>query len=105
MSNPDNSKHPRVFISYSHKDEDWKNRLIPHLRTLEQQGEIALWDDRKINPGEDWYPAIKKELEQAAVAICLISADYLASGFINREEIPELKLRRSRDGMLLLPIE
>jgi len=104
MSNPDNSKHPRVFISYSHKDEDWKNRLIPHLRTLEQQGEIALWDDRKINPGEDWYPAIKKELEQAAVAICLISADYLASDFINKEEIPELKLRRSRDGMLLLPI-
>jgi len=104
MNNPANSKHPRVFISYSHKDEDWKNRLIPHLRALEQQGEITLWDDRKINPGEDWYPAIKKELEQAAVAICLISADYLASGFINREEIPELKLRRSRDGMLLLPI-
>jgi tetratricopeptide (TPR) repeat protein len=104
MSSPDNSKHPRVFISYSHKDEDWKNRLIPHLRTLEQQGEIALWDDRKINPGEDWYPAIKKELEQAAVAICLISADYLASDFINKEEIPELKLRRGRDGMLLLPI-
>ncbi len=94
----------KVFISYSHKDEGWKDRLMPHLRTLEQQGEITLWDDRKINPSEDWYPAIKKELDGAAVAICLISANYLSSDFINKEEIPDLKLRRSRDGMLLLPV-
>ena len=94
----------KVFISYSHKDEEWKDRLMPHLRTLEQQGEIELWDDRKIGAGADWYPAIKRGLEQAAVAICLISADYLASDFINKEEIPDLKLRRSCDGMLLLPI-
>lgn len=94
----------KVFISYSHKDENWKDRLMPHLRTLEQQGDIVLWDDRKIGGGEDWYPAIENELQDAAVAICLISADYLASNFINKEEIPELKLRRSRDGMLLLPV-
>ncbi|MHC4174040.1 MAG: TIR domain-containing protein, partial [Planctomycetota bacterium] len=70
----------------------------------EQQGDIVVWDDRKIKPGEDWYPAIKDELEESAVAICLISADYLSSDFINKDEIPELKIRRSRDGMLILPI-
>jgi tetratricopeptide (TPR) repeat protein len=94
----------KVFISYSHKDEEWKDRLMPHLRTLEQQGDIVLWDDRKIGTGDDWYPAIEGALEQADVGICLISADYLASDFINKEEIPELKRRRSEDGMLLLPM-
>ena len=24
-------EHPRVFISYSHKDEDWKDRLVEQL--------------------------------------------------------------------------
>jgi len=27
---------PTVFISYSHKDEKWKDRLRPHLGVLEQ---------------------------------------------------------------------
>ncbi|MHC4478858.1 MAG: TIR domain-containing protein [Planctomycetota bacterium] len=94
----------KVFISYSHKDEQWKDRLLPHLQALEQQGDIVLWDDRKIGTGDDWYPAIKKELDEADVAICLISADFLASDFICKEEIPYLKERRSRDGMLVLPV-
>ncbi len=51
---------PRIFISYSRKDEKWKDRLKPHLLTLEQQGDVILWDDRKIGTGDDWYPAIKQ---------------------------------------------
>jgi len=25
----------KVFISYSHKDEAWKDKLLPHLKALE----------------------------------------------------------------------
>ena len=39
---------PTVFISYSHKDEKWKNRLVTHLGVLEKEGLLDLWDDRKI---------------------------------------------------------
>ena len=46
---------PTVFISYSHKDEEWKNRLQPHLKALEQVGRITLWDDRRIDAGDTWY--------------------------------------------------
>jgi len=95
---------PTVFISYSHKDEIWKDRLRPHLKMLEQAGQITIWDDRKIDAGATWYNEIEENMAQAAVAICLISADYLASDFINKEEIPYLLKRRERDGMLLLPI-
>ena len=38
---------PTIFISYSHMDEEWKDRLRPHLKMLEQAGlGIVIWDDR-----------------------------------------------------------
>lgn len=43
-------------------------------------------------------------MEQAAVAVCLISADYLDSDFCVKEEIPYLLERRARDGMVLIPV-
>ncbi len=43
-------------------------------------------------------------MEHAAVAVCLISADYLGSDFCVKEEIPYLLEHRAHAGMLLLPI-
>ena len=42
---------PKVFISYSHKDEDWKVRLQTQLAVLENQGLLSVWEDRKIAGG------------------------------------------------------
>ena len=95
---------PTVFISYSHMDEAWKDRLVIHLRALEQAGRITIWDDRRIDGGDKWYNEIEQAMGQAAVAVCLISPDYLASDFINKEEIPYLLKRYESDGMLLLPV-
>jgi len=95
---------PTVFISYSHKDEQWKDRLRPHLEMLEKAGriDIDIWDDRDIGAGAEWYDEIREVMERAAVAVCLISADYLASDFVNKEEIPYLLERRASNGMTLI---
>ncbi|MDH4136761.1 MAG: toll/interleukin-1 receptor domain-containing protein, partial [Anaerolineae bacterium] len=95
---------PTVFISYSHKDEHWKDRLRPHLEVLEQQDRIAIWDDRQIDAGAEWYNEIQQAMERAAVTVCLISPDYLASAFVVKEEIPYLLERREKDGMTLIPL-
>jgi hypothetical protein len=95
---------PTVFISYSHKDEAWKDRLRPHLGMLAQLGHLTIWDDRHIDAGAGWYPEIKGVMQRAAAAVCLISADYLASDFCVKEEIPYLLDRCQNDGMLLLPV-
>lgn len=96
-------KKPTVFISYSHKDEEWKNRLVPHLEILEHAGRIDLWDDRRIDAGRQWFNDIKEAIDRAAVALCLIPANYLASDFCNKEEIPYLLQRRDEAGMVILP--
>src|SRR6185503_14831110 len=72
---------PTVFISYSHKDEIWKDRLVTQLRALELLGHIVIWEDRKIDAGEQWYPEIQEAMQRADIALCLISPNYLASKF------------------------
>ena len=95
---------PSVFISYSHKDEIWKDRLVTHLGVLEQEGLLDLWDDRRIGAGEDWEREIQKAMAKASVAVLLISADYLNSKFILGEEVPTLMERREKEGIHIFPI-
>ena len=93
-----------VYVSYSHRDEAWKDRLLLQLGALEQAGVVKVWDDRKIDGGDKWYPEIQKELANAAAAILLISADFLSSAFCMREEVPALLKRQEEEGMLLIPV-
>lgn len=70
---------PIVFISYSHKDEKWKDKLRPHLEMYSDKIGLEVWNDRKINGGEFWFDEIKNAMARAKVAICLVSADFLSS--------------------------
>lgn len=96
---------PTVFISYSHKDEAWKDRLVPQLQALEMAGlDMKVWHDRKIDGGDKWYPEIQAAIDSAAVAVLLISPDFLASAFCVKEEVPALIRRQEQGGMLLIPV-
>ena len=96
---------PTIFISYSHQNESWKNKLLPQLHALEQAGiGMRVWHDRKIDGGDQWYPEIQEAMANAAVALLLISPDFLASGFITKEEVPYLIERQEKHGMLLIPL-
>ena len=94
----------RVFIAYSHQDEAWKERLHTHLKVLEQQNLLAVWEDRQIAASNDWYPAIEQALNSAQVAILLIRANFLSSKFILDEEMPRLLKRRKDEGLLIIPL-
>ena len=95
---------PTIFISYSHKDEIWKDHFKPHLSVLENAGQLVIWDDRAIDGGEQWYDEINHAMSGAAVAVCLISRHFLSSKFCVNEEIPFLLKRAEEDGLLFIPI-
>jgi hypothetical protein len=44
---------PRVFISYSHKDQHWMDQLRLYLSGLE----VDPWVDTMIEPGDAWRPS------------------------------------------------
>ena len=63
---------------------------------------MKVWHDRKIDGGDKWYPEIQEAMNNAAVGVLLISADFLASGFCIKEEVPFLLDRQEKQGMLLV---
>jgi tetratricopeptide (TPR) repeat protein len=95
---------PLVFISYSHKDEEEKERLLSHLGVLGKAGLIDLWSDDRIGAGGDWQREIREAMAQAQVAVLLISANYLTSDFILGEEVPTLLKRRKGEGLKVFPV-
>ncbi|MEM9628310.1 MAG: P-loop NTPase fold protein [Pseudomonadota bacterium] len=97
-------KEHAIFLSYSHHDENILDELQPHLRVLESMGRILVWDDRKIDLAGEWHKEIHRAIERSSVAILLISANYLSSEWLNKEEVPALLQRREREGLMIMPI-
>ncbi|MEM9387444.1 MAG: toll/interleukin-1 receptor domain-containing protein [Pseudomonadota bacterium] len=95
-----------VFISYSHKDREWKDRIVSFLEGLRRQGylEYRTWSDEEIRPGQEWPAVIRHAIDRAKVAILLLSADFLASEFINETEIEALLKRREEGHLDLVPV-
>ena len=93
-----------VFISYSHRDKRWLERLQVHLKPLVREGDIELWDDTRIQPGADWKAEIGRALAGARVAVFLVSPDFLASDFIHDEELPALLDAAEKRGTRILSV-
>jgi hypothetical protein len=71
----------KVFLSYSHKDEELRQELISHLSGLQHQGLIEPWHDRNISAGSEWADQIDQNLEQADIILFLVSADFINSRY------------------------
>src|SRR5215475_845393 len=90
-----------VFISYSHKDAKWLEKLKQFLRPLEEKELIRVWDDTEIRAGSDWLGDISKALESARVAVFLVTQNFLDSPFIREKELPVLIDAAKNRGCLI----
>lgn len=93
----------KIFVSYSHQDEAWKDRVVTHLAVLASE-RIELWEDRRIVAGADWEAEITRALATCDAALLLISADFLTSRFILGQEVPPLLQRRQAEGIRVVPV-
>lgn len=95
---------PTIFISYSHKDEEWKDRFMTHIGVAQHQNLLYAWEDRSLGTGEDWDREILDAMNAAAIAILLVSANSLTSEYILHKEVNHLLQRREKEGLRIFPI-
>lgn len=94
----------KIFISYSYEDESYLNALKTHLHPLELMDKLEEWDDQKILAGRDWENEIMSAIHSTAVAILLISKDFLASDYIMKKELPRLLDAHEKHQIRIIPI-
>jgi TIR domain len=94
----------RVFISYSHRDAEYLDRLKVHFKGARRKFELSVWEDTQIQTGQRWKDEIERELNGCSVAILLVSADFLASDFISQTELPVVLQRAHNSGVRVVPI-
>jgi len=92
----------QLFISYSHRDGEWVERLRRMIKPLEQRYGLVRWDDSRIQAGGLWRQEIEQALASASVALLLVSADFLASDFVARSELPPLFRAAKDKGLRIL---
>ncbi len=95
----------KIFISYAHEDEAFKDELVSHLSGLQRSGHIDAWTDRAITAGQEWDQSIKTALLQAEIVLFLISADFMASDYIQDVEIKSAIDRyEQQNSVVVVPV-
>jgi hypothetical protein len=94
----------KVFVCYSHVDEELKNQLITHLQPLRQLKKIEYWHDGKIQAGDTWENAITKNLETADLVLLLVSSDFIASRYCFDVELQNAMDRHARKEATVIPV-
>jgi hypothetical protein len=94
----------KAFISYSHRDEKFLDRLHKHLAMLRREGAIDVWVDRRIEAGGKIDKEVAGALESSDLFLALVSPDFLDSNYCYEQEM-QSALARSVDGSLrIVPI-
>jgi hypothetical protein len=77
----------KLFISYTHKDESYKDDLLAHLAALRRDGRIEDWHDRCIVAGAKWEDRINEELTSSDMILFLVSSDFINSDYCYGKEV------------------
>lgn len=94
----------KIFLSYAHADESFKDELYKHMSPLKKSEKIKMWSDEELLPGSSFNDEIKEELEQSDIIILLISADFIASDYCYEKEMKNAISRAEKEECYVVPV-
>ena len=97
----------RCFISYAHAYKDEADIFVNDLRAATKNLKLChleIWTDDSIELGSDWDQSIQDEISKCDLAILLISLPFMASQYIEEDEVEKLITRKEAEGVTIIPI-
>jgi hypothetical protein len=98
-----------VFVSYAREDKRWldpeyRYNLIPFLAESLRRLNVVFWYDTELKPGDVFKRQIEAEIDQAQIAILIVSQSFLNSEFIEQTEMPRIAERARRGETIVIPV-
>ncbi|WP_294296522.1 toll/interleukin-1 receptor domain-containing protein [uncultured Chryseobacterium sp.] len=94
----------KAFISYSHKDSNYLERLKVHLAQMKRDGLITDWTDEEIHAGGSLNNEISDALNSSELFLALLSPDYIASNYCFNKEFETAQGMQEDGKIIIVPI-
>jgi hypothetical protein len=102
-----------LFVSYSHQDRVWMERLQPLLdgmryddrqETIVELDRVSCWHDNLLEAGDRWDKEIRDALNSMSIFVPLITHRFFASEYVMTVELEVAKKRHRRGEIEVVPI-
>jgi TIR domain len=94
-----------LFVSYSHLNAAWFAKLRPLLKFRTPSANVVhVWHDQELKAGDRWDDDIRAALDSMEVFVCLVSYEFLDSGYIMDIELKRALAREKKREVEIVPI-
>src|SRR5512132_3192348 len=96
----------RLLVRHSDSSKDLvlAEELLGHLKPLQRFAGLDVWSDARLRAGDETRREIERAIDQANVALLLLSSDFFSSDTLLDVEVPKL-LEKHRQGLLkIIPV-
>jgi len=94
----------RAMVSYSHRDEAFRQDLDRVLASLKRQNLLEVWSDHEILAGSEIDKSIDEALKSVEIILLLISPDFVASDYCYSVELRAALARHESNDAVVVPI-
>ncbi len=95
----------RLFLSYSHQDDDLRKAAEKHLAALRRDGVVDIWQDRRIGPSDEFDREISNQQESADnIVLLLVSSDFLHSHYAYDIEMKRALEHHAEGSAKVIPV-
>lgn len=94
----------KFFISYSHMDMKYREKLLTTLKSLELVYNIDIWYDGKISAGGDINKEVLKNLISSDVILLLVTPNFIASWYCMEVELKKSINRMKKGECIVVPV-
>ena len=96
--------HIIVHHSGSDRDRPLVDEVLLHLRSLERLAGVDVWTDERVRGGDKVPDVILAAIDEADLAVLLVSPDFLTAALLQEAVLPRLLDRQRARTLRVVPV-